>query len=166
MMELFFQLPKSQKPVQVIYADQSTKTKAAIAVPPVSSWVSKFNSINDVTKEGSGNYVTGIIVYAVVLNTTYGSFTGDHIWYRFFTGNRVTVGIEVQYFKQPLDPESITISSVTNTDGFSVVSVEPSVPVTMTGWGSKAEIQVTLLTPPQGYSGGVHFVVGFGSSTT
>ena len=107
----------------------------------------------------------GIIVYAIVLNTTYESYTGDHIWYRFFTDDRVTVGIEVQYFKQPPDPESITISSVTNTDGFSVVSVKPGVPVTMTGWGSKAEIQVTLLTPPRGYSGGVHFVVGFGSPT-
>jgi hypothetical protein len=71
----------------------------------------------------------------------------------------------VQYFKQPPDPQSITISSVTNTDGFSVVSINPSMPVTMTGWGSKAEIQVTMLPPAKGYSGGVHFVVEFGSPT-
>ncbi len=164
-MELFFQVPTSQKPVQLIYTDQSTRAKTVIVVPPVSSWVSKFNALSEVMKKGSGNYVTGIIVYAVVLNTTYGSFIGDHIWYRFFTGDRVTVGIEVQYFKQPPDPQSITISSVTNTDGFSVVSINPSMPVTMTGWGSKAEIQVTMLPPAKGYSGGVHFVVEFGSPT-
>ncbi len=165
MIELLFQLPINQSPVQLIYNDQTIRTKTAIAVPSASGWVSKFNDISDVTKTGNGNYVIGIVAYALVLNTSYPSFKGERVSYAFFTGDRVTVGIVLEYYKQPADPASIMVSSVTNTDGFSVVSMKPSLPVTMTGWGSRAEIQVTVLAPNESYSGGVHFVVGFNSST-
>ncbi len=166
MIELLFQLPIGQSPVQLIYNDQTIGTKTAIAVPTASGWLSKFNFISDVTKTGSGNYVIGIIAYAIVLNTTYPSFPGgDRIQYTFLTGDRFTVGIQLQYYKQPADPASIMVTSVANSDGFTVVSVKPSLPVTMTGWGSKATIAVTLLAPNESYSGGLHFVVGFQSST-
>ncbi|MDV3293053.1 MAG: DUF4352 domain-containing protein [Nitrososphaerales archaeon] len=163
--QLFFQLPKDQRPVRLLYGDQTTKTRSDLALPSPSSRVSKFNLISDVTKVGSGKYVAGIIGYTLALNSTYASFIGDYVSYRSFSGDRLAVSITLQYYKQPSDPESIMVSSVTNTDGFSVVSVNPSLPVTMTGWGSKAAIQVTVLVPNESYSGGLHFVVGFNSST-
>ncbi len=166
MIELSFQLPINENPVQLVYNDQRTRTKTAAAVPPVSGWVSRFDDVTYVKATGPGNYEIGIIANALVLNTTYVSFpAAERVSYTFFSGDRVTVAIELQYYKQPTDPARIMASSVTSTDGFTVVSVKPALPVTMTGWGSRAEIQVTLLAPDKSYSGGLHFEVGFNSST-
>ncbi len=166
MLELSFRLPINQNPVQFVYNDQRIKTRTAIVVSSASGWVSKFGDVTYVQKTGRGNYEIGIIACSLVLNTTYPSFPGgDRVSYTFFSGDRVTVAIELEYYKQPTDPARIMASSVTNTDGFRIVSLKPSLPVTMTGWGSRAEIQVTLLAPNKSYSGGPHFVVGFNAST-
>ncbi len=166
MLELSFQLPINQNPVRLVYNDRTIETKTAVVVPSVSSGVSRFDDVTYVKATGRGNYEIGIIANALVLNTTYPYFSGgDRVSYTFFSGDRVTVAIELQYYKQPTDPARIMASSVTNSDGFRIVSLKPVLPVAMNGWGSRAEIQVTLLAPNESYSGGLHFVVGFTSST-
>jgi hypothetical protein len=161
-LQLSFQMPSNQRPVKLIYKDSATGTNTSVDVPVPTSWVSKFTDISDVVKVGTGNYVVGIIAYAVLLNTTYASSSGDgRAVYRFFTGQKVTVGIEVEYYKSPSAPQNITINSINGTDGFKVISVEPTLPVQMTGWGSRAEVQVTFAAPAMSYDKGIHFEVGF-----
>jgi uncharacterized protein DUF4352 len=180
-MNLAFQLPGDQHPAQLVYDDQAAKAEKTILVPSASGWISKFNDFTNVAKTGNGSYVSGVVAFANVLNTTYPSFTpnSEAVSFSFFTGDRVTVGIELLYYKQPPDPASITVNSVTSTDGFQVVGIRssatsingittvtasPGLPVTLTGWGSRAEILVTFLAPDRSYSGGVHFEIGFNSS--
>jgi hypothetical protein len=146
--ELAFQLGPGQVPVTLEYITPSFQIQAH--VPPVSSWVSAINPIVDITVKGPETSLSSIYVSGIIQNYTYFFRTGDTI--------AVKLTITYDLFAQP---SSIRLISVSDSDGFSILKIQPALPATITGNYLGSDVIVYLSAPATTYSGDLHLTLTF-----
>jgi hypothetical protein len=168
--QVAFVLPSGQFPSRLRYSDQTAGVNVETeSIPRVSAVASRFdfnvcltingNTANSCTGNGwtvnsfngTSRWVGSLIVVGVITNNSL----------VFFTGQTIQVSLWFEYLKQPVDPVSIKIQSATNNDGLAVVGIQPSLPLTITGWGNSGDLFVLLRVPPGQHSGNLHFSVQF-----
>ena len=146
--ELAFQLISGQVPVTLEYVAPGFQIQAH--VPPASSWVSSINSIVETVVQGPNASLSSISVLGIVQNNAYYFRTGDTI--------AVKLSITYNSFGQPA---SIRLMSVTDSDGFSILKIQPALPATITGNGQELDVVVYLSAPAASYSGDLHLTLTF-----
>jgi hypothetical protein len=146
--ELTFQLGPGQIPVTLEYIAPGFQIQAH--VPPVSSWVSAINPIVEIVVKGPETSLSSIYVSGIVQNNTYYFRTGDTI--------AVKLAITYNPFGQP---SPIRLISVTDSDGFSILKIEPALPASITGNGQELDVVVYLSAPAATYSGDLHLTLTF-----
>jgi hypothetical protein len=145
--ELAFQLISGQVPVTLEYVAPGFQIQ--VQVPPVSSWVSRVTLVDTVVR-GPNETLSFILVFGIVQNNT--------IYFR--TGDTIAVKLAITYspFGQP---GSLRLISVTNSDGFSILKIQPALPASITGNGQELDVVVYLSAPATTYSGDLHLTLTF-----
>ena len=165
--QVAFRLPGGEAPSRLRYNDPESGISLDVdSVPRVSAVASRFElnarlTINGwavsaegwtaKTVNGTDRWVSSIVVDGLIQNNSL----------VFFTGQKVAVDFWFEYLKQPVDPSTIMVTTVTNDDGFQVVSSQPSLPLILTGWGSQTGLVMVLTIPPGQHSGRLSFSTQF-----
>jgi hypothetical protein len=146
--ELAFQLSSGQVPATLEYVAPGFQVQ--VHVPPVSSWVSEVNLAPDTVIQGPNETLSSISVFGIVQNST--------IYFR--TGDIIAVKLSITY--NPIGQSgSMSLISVTDSDGFSISKIQPALPATITGNGQELDVVVYLSAPATSYSGDLHFNLTF-----
>jgi hypothetical protein len=103
------------------------------------------------TANGTGPWVCSIVTNGVIQNNSL----------RFLTGQVVQVNLWFEYLKKPVDPATITLTSVAAGSGFQIIKMEEPVPFSMSGWGSQSGLVLQLKVLPGQHSGSVDMSVRF-----
>jgi hypothetical protein len=152
--QIAFNLPNGEIPSKLEYLGKLPSMKAeASSIPQVSSWVSKV-----FFAEVSVRDANGLPVFAT------GSIQNPGPWY--YTGEVVVVKVTVRYSAVfGVNPSSISVTTISDSDGFMTSKIEPSLPITVNGDGQEVDIAVSLVAPSFSYSGNMHLVVTVSSSS-
>ena len=165
--EVAFEMPANQQPSKLNYADSVRGiTIVVYDIPPVSGVATRFDPHVHYLLNGT-SWANTITTVATIAN--------DSRSYVFFTGQKIYVSFAFYYYKRPIDPSTIAITSVTNDDGFPVSGVQAMttshafvvtnayspLPIAMTGYGSNAVVVLLVTVPPGRQFGVLHFTVQF-----
>lgn len=147
--QLAFELPHGQAPSKLEYIAQFPTIKIEIdSIPQASRWVSSitYAVVNFQTSTGSSHVFGGALA----------ACSGFY-----YTGDTITVKIPLSYTAYSgIYPSSVTVTSVVESDqGFTISSVQPSLPLTVAGNGREVDIIVNIPAPQYSYSGNMHLVV-------
>ncbi len=154
--QVAFELPIAEAPSRLRYSDPGVGVNLDVgSIPRVSAVASRFSynvrlTINGravavngwtvTTVNGTDQWVGSIISNGVILNNSL----------VFFTGQTVQVSLWFEYLRQPVDPVTITLQSVAAGNGFQIVKIDGTLPLTITGWGTTSDPLVLLLRVPAG----------------
>lgn len=146
--QIAFELPNGQVPSKLDYIDQLSNVKVEISsIPEVSSWISSV-SFAEVNVQGASSL--SVSAYGYIQNST--------TWY--YNRDTISVKIAVTYYQELSGPNSITVTSIADSDqGFTVSSTQPSLPVNLNGNGQEVDITVNVVAPSSSYSGNLHLTV-------
>lgn len=166
-----FLLPADESPSKLQYGNQSAGANIGITpIPRVSAVAYRFNmnaaiTANNIpvasggwtqsecpttTVNGTGPWICSLILNGVVLNTLT-DFScpfpgGEDCVYSvvLFTGQVVEVNLWCEYLKKPADPQTVTLQSVAAGNGFQLLNVTGTLPLSLSG---------TALYNPNGQGG-------------
>jgi len=140
--QIAFNLPNGEVPSKLEYLSQLPNIKVETSsIPQVSSWVSIVPSA-----EVSVRNVNGLSPFATGTIQNIGPY---------YTGEVVVVKVTVRW----VGLSSISVTAISDSDGFTISNIEPSLPLTVKGNGQEVDIVVSLLAPPSNYSGNLHLTV-------
>jgi hypothetical protein len=150
--QIAFDLPNGKVPSKLEYLSQLPTIKVETSsIPQVSSWVSTVSFA-----EVSVRDANGLPVFAT------GSIQNTGMWY--YSGEVVVVKVAVTYAAvSGVNPSSISVTTISDSDGFATSKIEPSLPLTVNGNGQEVDIVVSLVAPPFSYSGNMNLVVAVSS---
>jgi hypothetical protein len=142
--QVAFQVPNSDKPAKLAYDNPADGVDVTVAnLPAASRWVSSVAGVsaNLASNSATSNY----FVTAVIQNSTKGLF--------YSTG---TIPVKLEITPYNYDDivgqavPDITVTSITATTlGFSVASISPHLPVTVSANGNLAEVDIVVdVSPP------------------
>jgi hypothetical protein len=146
--QIAFGLPNGEIPSKLEYLSQLPAIKVETSsIPQASSWVSKVFFAEVTVRDANG-----LLVFAT------GSIQNNGMWY--YTGEVVVVKVAVTYSAiSGVNPTSISVTAISDSDGFPTSKIEPSLPLTVNGDGQGVDIVVSLVAPTFSYSGNMHLVV-------
>jgi hypothetical protein len=150
--QIAFGLPNGEIPLKLDYLSKLPSINVETSsIPQVSSWVSTV-SFAEVTVLDPN----GLPIFAT------GSIQNNGMWY--YSGEVVVVKVAVTYAPvSGVNPSSISVTMISDSDGFATSKIEPSLPVTVNGDGQEVDIVVSLVAPTFSYSGNTHLVVTISS---
>jgi hypothetical protein len=145
--QIAFNLPNGETPSKLEYLSQLPSIKVETSsIPQVSSWVSAVSFA-----EVSVRDVNGLPVFATAMIQNIGPY---------YTGEVVVVKVTVTYRGfSGVSPSSILVTTISDSDGFTISKIEPSLPLTVNLNGQEVDIVVSLVAPSFSYSGNLHLVV-------
>jgi hypothetical protein len=144
--QIAFNLPNGEVPSKLEYLSQLPTIKVETnSIPQVSSWVStvSFAEVSVRNVNGLSPFATGTI-----------QNSGPY-----YTGEVVVVKVTVRW----VGLSSISVTAISDSDGFTISKIEPSLPLTVKGNGQEVDIVVSLVAPPSSYSGNLHLTVTISS---
>jgi hypothetical protein len=143
--QVAFNLPNGEVPSKLEYLSKFPSIKVETIIPQVSSWVSTV-SFAEVSVRANG-----LPVFATGSIQNIGPY---------YTGEVVAVKVTVTYSGfSGVSPSSISVTTISDSDGFTISKIEPSLPLTVNLNGQEVDIVVSLVAPPFSYSGNLHLVV-------
>lgn len=156
--QIIFKLPLGQTPAKLDYNEPLASISIEVTVPQVSTWISGpwFCCGTLYTFQGAGTL------------TVQALYPGETNPVAYYTGDTITIPVEVVYFNATSDPLSITISQIADTDaGFTISSAQPALPITVPGAGPccsilpgrGVDVSVNLKAPSFSYTGAVHLTI-------
>jgi hypothetical protein len=139
--QIAFDLPNGEIPSKLEYLSKFPSIKVETTIPQVSSWMSTVSFA-----EVSVRNVNGLSPFATGTIQSIGPY---------YTGEVVVVKVTVRW----VGLSSISVTAISDSDGFMISKIEPSLPLTVKGNGQEVDIVVSLVAPPSSYSGNLHLTV-------